>query len=828
MNVLAASQEGNLGGGAGRESSPSSSGDSGSSMECTGSNIYKYKSNPSTLVKGDCTGYSWMFFKAIGPAGEGMLFRPDDTQNMVSVEDPIIDGSCMNPGDGDGGFWHFGKNAFTANGAPGLYYSEANRGLKTNKDNNGAYAFWFSCKSTVTTYYGTACYNIGHISTLNYKTSYKEIYEGDQYSSLFDKKRWREGNAVVYGQSLDLLNQGWGDGGVGKRMDNDMDRGQRLYKKINGVWVPMYIAVGTKQSKDIYGEFIDAWKIKFDFDKYPGSWCDGKGYCVAYNEAKNTEGLTLTDTLPSWYYFCHSSADIWDLELIPVDEEVGEDNYSEIDLFDLSWDDAKWSDMAYDNSMAFVRYGTNPQYYFVGFKTEDPNGGYISITNTDPAQNSYIDGRTLTIQSIGADQTVYAVYRKVSLIAKAVDENGNLLDGEDGRNKIDDVVSTDATPNGHASVTRRVDDRYIFRGWASSIEDAKNGRYITTTNGDQYVSGNENETFHIGSLANQTIVYAVYEEKSSFLGQIQLFEGATTKASVGYSDEDIPTVTYNLESCDPISGCNVTFKHNLKRYSGNKTVAYRITRDSNYYISGQNRGIESKTLVPNGNNNGTEDEDFSGVANGNTKQVYSDGELTLVPGQVVCETLSFKPYVWKDDSATLKLCASALGNAQPDDPTDPGNPDTTGTPWNDPDGDDDYDRLTGASAFLKIEVKNEKVTRYGTYRKIVYAKPGDTVKYRATYNPVLQYTAYLKPQQMRIDGGSNIYPSLSKINTDSYLKDLFNTNKGSSLKNWNNAFYVYSEKVLLAIMHLIIRIAVTVNVSMRLAYLRSGVKYQIV
>lgn len=802
MNVLAEGDNGGMAGGSGGTSQPVYSGGGGGSGTyvdpCTGIDINKYNyDGPSTIMNAKCTGYSWMFFRAFGPSNASSLSNEQkkvyvlpkpiycsgpkcatdgsnagrccpaqgDNYGVESVTDPVISGSCMNPQYDNGGFWHFGQNSFTERDSARIYYSRVGGQMVDLKNGVGGeslggslYGYLFNVGVGIKTDKNNAAmYNFGHFSTRNYSSSFNQIYKGDQYTAMFNAGKLSQGNAKVFKTSLDLLNQGWGNGGVYKRVYNNNDRGQRLYKKINNVWVLMYIAVGTKSNSEVFEKFKTAYKVA------------------------NKVDYTGTD-FPAWYYFCSWNVKSWDLNLIPVREGTYENLSNSV-----SWSGAKWHDVAYENTKATVTRGTNTQWYFVGFQLKLPTGEYIDFSNTS---TSYASGGTITIEHIGADQTIYAVYRPISLTAKAVDELGNPLDGRNGRNKIDDVTATGFTAGGAASVTRRTDNRYIFKGFklADSAADTVNREFITTTNSgaSYYVTGtpteeSARETFHVKNLTGAVTVYAVYEEKSSFLGQIQLLEGTTQKAAVGYSDKDGST-TYNIANCNPVNGCKVTFKHNFQRKTGDKTVTYTITRDSNYYIQGQNRGVESKTLVPNTNNNGIEN--FSGVANGNTKQVYSDGELTLVPGQVVCEILSFKPYVWKDDSVTLKLCASALGNAQPDDPADPGNPENTGAPWNDPDGDND--NYNGASAFLKLEVKNETVSRYSTYRKIVYAKPNDKVKYRVTYNPILQYTAFLKPQQMRIDGGKIV------LNTDDRsLQDLFKDNKGS-LNDWNNAFYVYS------------------------------------
>ncbi|MBO4276470.1 hypothetical protein J5868_02100, partial [Candidatus Saccharibacteria bacterium] len=780
-------ETGDYTGGTGDEHTGSSSGcDPNTDPNCH--SISHYCVTDAARFRARCTGYSWMFFKYVGGIDNyqytDIVYALPYRESLTTVQwatVPKQDTSsknsfktCMNPAYENAGFWHFGQNTFTDDNSAKTY----GRGAHNNQviSEGGVargglvYAYSFnpgagvSYKNTKYNYY-----NFGHITSRNYSNNLTpRIYNGEQYankrgSGANDLNAF---NASIFQQSINLLNQGWNaDGLINRGFRSGIDRGQQLWKKVNGVWRLMYVAVGTKSPKDVFDEFKEAFKIAEDRDYDQG------------------------DDLPNWYYFCSWNAKAWDLELIPVDEETKEILSSKV-----SWSGGPvWLDKAQDNTTASVTRGTNNQYAFLGFKfatsvNDLPNVDYYA----DEDENIYLSGtsnprETINVKSIKGDMTVYAVYKKVSLTAKAVDEKGNSLSSI-----IGDVSATGVAADNSTSVTRRKDDRYIFLGFkkvdsckgANSCSEIVNSDWVPKDGSNYYVSGGKETefderdiTFNVRNLTDKEVVYAVYEEKSSFLGQILVNGNVVVSPNTidRYTDKS-EKQTINIENCSPVTGCDVTFTHNMKRKSGNKKVDYVISRTSNYWNNGL--GVEPKILKTKN------EEDFNDVGNGNIKQLYNDTGLKLYPGQVVCEKLSFKPFVWKNDEIVLEACASALGNAQPDDPVTPGNPDT---PWDDPDDDDD--NLSGAAAFLKLEVKNENVSKYNTYRRIIYAKPSDKVKFRATYNPILQYTAYLMPQQMKIDSGSAIFPSTG-TNTKSFMKDLFNANKGSSLKNWNNAFYV--------------------------------------
>ena len=261
------------------------------------------------------------------------------------------------------------------------------------------------------------------------------------------------------------------------------------------------------------------------------------------------------------------------------------------------------------------------------------------------------------------------------------------------------------------------------------------------------------------NTTTSTVKSCAHANPSTFQGLSKV--GST---SSGWTNSNSNT-THNIEGCTA-AGCNIKFQHYLKRTAGIGSTAYTVTRTSNYST------INGGTLK-------NETETFNGVTNGTGKLEFEE-TLTLKPGQVICETLTFKPsndVVNVASNVSIKMCASALGNAQPDDPTDP----------------DTMDDNQYSNAFLDMRVKNPSgPTKYQKYQKNVYAKPGQKLYYRSTYNPTLQYTYYIYAQKFRLNGTGTIIPT-SGINTTSTLGALYNANKGSTNRDWNNAYSDRSE-----------------------------------
>ncbi|MBR3353223.1 hypothetical protein IKG49_01365 [Candidatus Saccharibacteria bacterium] len=220
-------------------------------------------------------------------------------------------------------------------------------------------------------------------------------------------------------------------------------------------------------------------------------------------------------------------------------------------------------------------------------------------------------------------------------------------------------------------------------------------------------------------------------------------------AVLGFTQED-GKATYYINDCDPVNGCSAKFWHYLKREGGDGATTYNISRISNY--SSVSNEVSVKNAV----------ELFDSA---NPVEVYEETFVNkLKPGQVVCEKLTFA--INRDgDERNLTVCASALGNAQPSDP--------------------EPDSPSGDQAYLNIKVKNNNVEKYNSYQRTIYAKPGDTLSYRSTYNPVLQYAYNIVPERIRIDDGE-ILP-LSGRNSNK-LGDLYNEVAVST--SWKNAYVV--------------------------------------
>ena len=426
---------------------------------------------------------------------------------------------------------------------------------------------------------------------------------------------------------------------------------------------------------------------------------------------------------------------------------------------------------------------TAAAYTFVGWKSSLNSSSYIS-TNI-----------TYAVTALWSNQTVYAIYQHQEFSARARVSGGSSVSGngtgfsqrdatqniqidcpnsgcdvafdiamklEKGEGNVNFVVYRQIT--GGSAYQQTTNPAAPF---APSTSGSTLSVWLRSAYRNPYVESiRPGETlcyyvvFSPKGNGNVTVKACAYAKPSTFQGKINVTTPSGSD-TVDWTDAS-RTVVKNIDNC-PVTGCTVSFNHNLRRTAGTGSTNYVISRTSNY----------SSTVTAN-NNLGSGEEYFTR----NPHQVLTDNNLTLKPGQVVCEILQFKPnnnYVTPPAYTSLKLCASALGKAQPDDPT------------NDPTTMED-DQLS--DAFLDMRVKNpEGPTKYHKYQKAVYAKPGNTISYRATYNPILQYTTYLVPQRLQIDGGA-VKPTGS-LNTYYYLYQLFNQNRGNN-NSWNNAIMVHS------------------------------------
>lgn len=455
-----------------------------------------------------------------------------------------------------------------------------------------------------------------------------------------------------------------------------------------------------------------------------------------------------------------------------------------------------------------TRSGYNPSgYEFV--KWEDSTG---CGTNTG-----------CTVKDLTDDKTIIAIFKKKEtktcpLIAVAKDINGGGV--------LLDPMDTDTVAAGGSATSTRADiSRYDFVKWDDStgcgtsatckqtVPDCgktivawyrEKPKYTLTAdawdcdNNEKLQSSFDSETVYTGEqaavssdaydpdgyewnkwedgtgcgdspnctqtmTANKTIK-ACYK-KNTFEGQ-SIATGLNGTVKVGFAHTS-KSDTLFLENCT--SGCFVAFMHKMKRTVGSGSTEYSIERISNS-DKGQaprkvSSGLVKSTTVFS--------ESVTGKEVTVRDPVGDDTDVILYPGMIVCEVLSFKPYnTVGAKNVTMKVCAAAKGRAQPDDPSNPDAPESGGST-------NSYDK-----SLVNIKVKNNNVSKYSNYERSIYAKPGDGIVYRGSYNPVLQYTYNLVPEVIKIDGGKNINGSSGKT-----LGDLFNSNRGS-LAKWNNAFSI--------------------------------------
>lgn len=389
-------------------------------------------------------------------------------------------------------------------------------------------------------------------------------------------------------------------------------------------------------------------------------------------------------------------------------------------------------------------------------------------------------------RSVWGGESVTAWYDRNEFAGRAyVSGNGASADTGYVENSVSRSAQMDCA-NGGCSATFYLQLKTIkgSGGTPYTVQKQKNGgSWSNVTSGTSYPGGGgktiyqPSETLYPGQSACYRIVFRPYggysneatsTETACMTAKVTNFYGKSgvsgaTSGNTGWQNTNVSR-NYYVNNCSPTDGCKVSFDHAMKRTNSNGTSAWTVSRTSNLITS--SRAISNATMG-------------SGTFNATEQTVKNDGPYTLYPGMVVCEKLTFKP----SNNATITVndvytqaCASALGNAQP---ANPGNQDTPENP----------NSASGDSSFLNIKVRNQNVAAYSNFQREVYAKPDDNLTYRATYNPVLQYTYYLKPQRMRINGGT-IYPS-SGTNTSSTLAAMFNLYKGS-LNNWNNDFTVFS------------------------------------
>ena len=456
----------------------------------------------------------------------------------------------------------------------------------------------------------------------------------------------------------------------------------------------------------------------------------------------------------------------------------------------------------------------NENYYFKGWKlaltpaettkanfiTKTSGTNYISGSGTSPARVTY------NVKSLTANGTVYAIYEKNAFAGRAYVFGGSTSAdtgyvGPDSTYNSDNgtkktvSIEMDCLNSGcdanyevylktlHGLGKTAFSTKNILNIKTSPFSPSKEGELVGYFYEKTLYPGQSSCSYikfnpH-GSLASnvkRTAEACASAKVSTFQGKTNVSGGASYSMTWTNTNKD---ERVNIDNCDSVNGCTISFSHSMRRTAGIGSTTYQVERESNLVQSTRkvSAGIVKSSTTFNPGSSSSE--------NNKEKSVRKSGELTLYPGMVVCEKLIFKPNndtTKSVSNVTTKVCVSALGNAQP---SDPANPDDPNNPKRDTNGDDT------SKALVDIEAKNKNVKVFNTYRHIVYAKPTDKVSFRATYNPNLQYTYHLIPEQIKINGGT-VYS-----NTSTELGTLFGTKNGCSsnvTKCWNNAIGLSSEK----------------------------------
>ena len=460
------------------------------------------------------------------------------------------------------------------------------------------------------------------------------------------------------------------------------------------------------------------------------------------------------------------------------------------------------------SATATVQRDTATGWSFQGWKREKTDDSYV--TRTDSSKADYVSGTTnpkgrFNVKSLTNNTTVFAVYVRDHFKGRARVFEGDSISGsaaastgwKDETNEASakmECANSGCKAKFQLSLETMQPDGAHIKGSTTYWTYKNNGLLV----GDMSISpkwSTADDQTHVASPTatlkpGESICYSVQfkpytgkdrngdspspakvKETACMSAKVSTFEGKSNVSGAASTNMNYTSTgdskTAFINNCSPTDGCQVKFTHDLRRTAGVGSTTYSIARQSNLVSFYSTRSITAGSV-----------KDLKKVFHDTTspikqeKNVRTSNNYTIYPGMVLCEIMSFKPNndtVNKADDVTTTACASALGNAQPGDPGNPDQPEDPNSP-------------SGDTSFINIKVRNASVTKFNNYQREVYAKPGDNISFRSTYNPVLQYTYYIIPQKMQINSGS-VYD-----NSNSQLGALFNNKKSSGLLNWNNAY----------------------------------------
>ena len=243
---------------------------------------------------------------------------------------------------------------------------------------------------------------------------------------------------------------------------------------------------------------------------------------------------------------------------------------------------------------------------------------------------------------------------------------------------------------------------YNYHGGISFDEFKKRAANGTLTSGTKLygttsAKNSVAEMLHGGAIPANVGAFCVSSSffGSTFSGLSRVSESTAAygdvannkKKSTGWQQTD--KTVFHIMNCDNANGCSAKISHYLVRLTGNKSTEYSLSRITN---------IDNLDNISGGHV-----ENFSGIDNGDGKRVLSTNFTNVVPGQYVCETMTFGTNS-NGGTAKTAACLYVKGSRGSD---------------------------------IGIDVKNAALST--GWVKSVYAKPGDAISLKGWYNPSYQY-----------------------------------------------------------------------------------------
>lgn len=218
----------------------------------------------------------------------------------------------------------------------------------------------------------------------------------------------------------------------------------------------------------------------------------------------------------------------------------------------------------------------------------------------------------------------------------------------------------------------------------------------------------------------------------SYVGKSQVSD-AVGSSETGFNNSNTEAELFFKDNCQDGNGCSFVFRHYLKRYAGSEAIRYSIKREMN----------------------GTSSVIKTGSSGGGLEKVYEGTVTGLRPGEMVCQTLTFKPRGNYDSrSVDVKACA-----------------------------------LAGGTLKSSLDTKVKKTTDVN-YMSEIWVKPHDKYGFKVTYNPAVQSVYNLIPSKFALETSQTLLPS--GVNTELTLGKMFDNSRTGKMGTWKNGLLLSS------------------------------------